>query len=93
MKRPVDQAMWLTATAHTGGDLVSHFTESVSRWLRRRRAVTREEFAEVADWVNEGGALDPTGPPPLIEDEDHTDGFRTGSTAHHHRRSPIATSG
>lgn len=49
---------------------MSRFTDRVSAWLRRRRPVTHEEYAEVADWVNEGGALDPAGPPPLIEDED-----------------------
>jgi hypothetical protein len=49
---------------------MSRFTDRVSAWLRRRRPVTPEEYAEVADWVNEGGALDPAGPPPLIEDED-----------------------
>ena len=40
-----------------------------SAWILRRRPVTREELAEVVDWVNEGGALDPAGPPPLIESE------------------------
>lgn len=45
-----------------------------SAWILRRRPVTREEFAEVADWVNEGGALDPAGPPPLLDaDADQTD--------------------
>jgi hypothetical protein len=41
-----------------------HFSE----WVRKRRAVTREEYARVADWVSEGGALDPAGPPPLLEE-------------------------
>lgn len=36
-----------------------------SAWMLRRLPVTPEELAEVADWVNEGGALDPAGPPPL----------------------------
>jgi hypothetical protein len=51
---------------------MSKLTDRISTWLRRRTPVTKEEFAEVADWVNEGGALDPAGPPPLIEDEDPT---------------------
>jgi hypothetical protein len=48
---------------------MSKLTERIGAWILRRRPVTREEFAEVADWVNEGGALDPAGPPPLIEAE------------------------
>jgi hypothetical protein len=48
---------------------MSRFTGRFSAWLLRRRPVTKEEYAEVADWVNEGGALDPAGPPPLIEGE------------------------
>ncbi|HWM34782.1 MAG TPA: hypothetical protein VNR36_11145 [Pseudolysinimonas sp.] len=46
---------------------MSRLTDRVSAWLLRRRPVSAEEFAEVADWVNEGGALDPAGPPPLDE--------------------------
>jgi len=42
---------------------VSTFSERFSAWVLKRRSVTHEEFAEVADWVNEGGALDPAGPP------------------------------
>jgi len=42
------------------------FTDRVSEWMRRRRPVTRADFAEIADWVNEGGSLDPAGPPPLV---------------------------
>jgi acetylornithine deacetylase len=47
---------------------MSRLTKRFSSWLLRRRPVTREEFAEIADWVNEGGAIDPAGPPPLIDD-------------------------
>jgi acetylornithine deacetylase len=50
---------------------MSRLTRRFSSWLLRRRPVTREEFAEIADWVNEGGAIDPAGPPPLIDDVDH----------------------
>jgi len=46
---------------------MSKFTDRISGWLRRRKPVTREEYNEVANWVNEGGALDPAGPPPLID--------------------------
>jgi hypothetical protein len=49
---------------------MSRLTERVGTWLRRRRPVTREELAEITDWVNEGGAVDPAGPPPLIDDDD-----------------------
>jgi acetylornithine deacetylase len=48
---------------------MSRLTRRFSSWLLRRRPVTREEFAEIADWVNEGGAVDPAGPPPLIDDD------------------------
>lgn len=49
---------------------MSKLSDRFSAWILRRRPVTREEFAEVADWVNEGGAVDPAGPPPLLESED-----------------------
>jgi hypothetical protein len=52
---------------------MSRFTDRVSDWLRRRRPVTEEEYVEVANWVNEGGALDPAGPPPLIEEDPMTE--------------------
>jgi hypothetical protein len=37
-----------------------------------RRAVTREEAEELSDWVNEGGAYDPEGPPRVIDKDDTT---------------------
>lgn len=52
---------------------MSKLGDRFSAWILRRRPVTREDFVEVADWVNEGGALDPAGPPPLIEDGDADD--------------------
>ena len=45
------------------------FRHKVASLFRRPRPVTREEAAEIADWVNEGGAVDPAGPPPLIDDQ------------------------
>jgi hypothetical protein len=48
---------------------MSKLTEKVTALFRRRRPVTREEAAEIADWVNEGGTFDPNGPPPVIDDE------------------------
>lgn len=48
------------------------FGHKVASLFRRPRPVTREEAAEIADWVNEGGAADPGGPPPLIDDENRT---------------------
>ena len=44
---------------------MSSMTERSSAWVLKRLPVTPEEFAELADWVNEGGAVDPAGPPPL----------------------------
>ena len=44
------------------------FRDKFSSLFRRQRPVTREEAARIADWVNEGGAFDPAGPPPVIED-------------------------
>jgi hypothetical protein len=46
---------------------MSKFTERVKSLFRRPRPVSREDAAEIADWVNEGGAYDPEGPPPVIE--------------------------
>ena len=48
---------------------MSKFTAKVKALFRRPRPVTREEAAEIADWVNEGGTFDPNGPPPIIDDE------------------------
>jgi len=48
---------------------MSKFTDKVKALFRRPRPVTREEAAEIADWVNEGGTFDPHGPPPIIDDE------------------------
>lgn len=49
------------------------FRETLSAFFRRRRPVTPEEYEEIADWVNEGGALDPAGPPPVAEEESEPD--------------------
>ena len=48
---------------------MSKFTEKVRALFGRPRPVTREDAAEIADWVNEGGTFDPNGPPPIIDDE------------------------
>ncbi len=48
---------------------MSKFTEKITSFFRRQRPVTREDAAEIADWVDEGGAFSPEGPPPIIEDE------------------------
>lgn len=45
------------------------FKATVDRLFRRRRPLKREDAAEIADWVNEGGSFDPAGPPRVIEDE------------------------
>jgi len=44
------------------------FTNDVASVFRRPHPVTRELAARIADWVNEGGAVDPAGPPPLIDE-------------------------
>lgn len=41
--------------------------DSISALLGRRKPVTREEAAEIADWVGEGGAPDPDGPPRIVD--------------------------
>lgn len=48
---------------------MSKFTDKVKALFHRPRPVTREEAAEIADWVNEGGTFDPNGPPPILDDE------------------------
>ncbi|SER65292.1 hypothetical protein SAMN04488583_5896 [Mycobacterium sp. 88mf] len=42
-------------------------TKKVKSLFSRRRPVTREDAAEIADWLNEGGALHPDGPPTVID--------------------------
>jgi hypothetical protein len=44
-------------------------TDKIRSMFGRSRPVTREDAAEIADWVNEGGAPDPEGPPRVIEDD------------------------
>lgn len=56
------------------------FTKRLSAWILRRRPVTPTEFAEIADWVNEGGALDPAGPPPVIDPESEDTGGQASAT-------------
>jgi hypothetical protein len=48
---------------------MSRLANKVLSLLRIRRPVTREEAVEIADWVNEGGAVDTGGIPPIIDDE------------------------
>lgn len=49
------------------------FKEKLGSLFRRRRPLTAEDAAEVADWVNEGGAFDPAGPPRVDDDEPNSD--------------------
>ncbi|WP_181762860.1 hypothetical protein [Rhodococcus spelaei] len=44
------------------------FSEKVKSLFSRRRPVTPEEASDIADWVNEGGALHPDGPPKVVDD-------------------------
>jgi hypothetical protein len=46
-------------------------TKKVKSLFSRRRPVTREDAAEIADWLNEGGALHPDGPPTIIDPNKH----------------------
>ena len=45
------------------------FTSNVASVSRLPHPVTRELAARIAAWINEGGAVDPAGPPPLIDDQ------------------------
>lgn len=47
---------------------MSKFSEKVKSLFSRRKPVTTEEAADISDWVNEGGALHPEGPPKVIDD-------------------------
>ena len=51
---------------------MSKLTERVKSLFRRPRPVTKEDADRIANWVNEGGAVDPEGPPPIIGDEGET---------------------
>lgn len=48
--------------------------ERIKSFFRRSRPLTPEDAAEIADWVNEGGTFDPTGPPRVIDTEPVQDG-------------------
>ena len=47
--------------------IMSKLTEKVKSIFRRRPPLAPEDAAEVADWVNEGGAFDPEGPPRVAD--------------------------
>lgn len=49
---------------------MSKLTEKVRSLFHRQRPVSREDAAEIADWVDEGGAFSPEGPPPVNEEKD-----------------------
>ncbi|MBP2452052.1 hypothetical protein [Mycolicibacterium lutetiense] len=46
---------------------MSKFTRKVKSIFSRRRPVTPQDAAEINDWVSEGGALHPDGPPDIID--------------------------
>lgn len=46
------------------------FVDGVKGLFRRRKPVTPQDAEEIADWVNEGGALHPDGPPAVIDATD-----------------------
>lgn len=48
---------------------MSKFTDTVKSLFSRRRPVSREDALEIDDWVSEGGALHPDGPPEVIDPE------------------------
>ncbi len=48
---------------------MSKVTDRVKSLFRRRKPVTKEEATRLSSWVNEGGAPDPEGPPPVIDDD------------------------
>jgi hypothetical protein len=49
--------------------VVVTFKEALERLFQRRRPMQREDAAEIADWVNEGGSFDPAGPPRVVDDD------------------------
>lgn len=46
---------------------MSKLTKKVKSLFSRRRPLVREDADEIEDWVNEGGALHPDGPPTVID--------------------------
>jgi hypothetical protein len=44
------------------------FAERLKSILRRRRPVTTDEAEVLSNWVNEGGAFHPDGPPQVADD-------------------------
>ncbi|MGW0174763.1 hypothetical protein ACWDUM_13080 [Rhodococcus sp. NPDC003322] len=48
---------------------MSKIGNKVKSLFSKRRPVTSEDAAEIADWLNEGGAPHPDGPPTVIDDE------------------------
>lgn len=53
---------------------MGRFTDSVKSLFARRenRVFTPEDAAEIDDWVDEGGAAHPYGPPRVQDDPDET---------------------
>lgn len=49
---------------------MSKIGSKVKSLFNRRRPIARDDAAEIADWVNEGGATHPDGPPTVIDDKD-----------------------
>ncbi|MFC4603203.1 hypothetical protein [Rhodococcus kronopolitis] len=47
---------------------MAKFSDKVKSLFSRRKPVTPEDAAEISDWVSEGGALHPDGPPKVIGD-------------------------
>lgn len=66
---------------------MSKLGEKLKSLLRRPRPVTDEEAAAIVNWVNEGGAVHPAGPPPIIGDNERNNLAHT-SGARHVRRKP-----
>lgn len=46
---------------------MGRFTERIKGLFRRRKPVSPAEAEQLSTWVNEGGAFDPEGPPPVAE--------------------------
>ncbi|WP_026037631.1 hypothetical protein [Salinibacterium sp. PAMC 21357] len=53
------------------------FTDKVRSMFGRSRPIPREDADEIDDWVNEGGAPNPEGPPRVI-DIDNGSGIGNG---------------
>lgn len=46
---------------------MSTLTDRIKGFFRRRKPVSPEQAEALSNWVSEGGAFDPEGPPPVAK--------------------------